>query len=112
MKFDFEKYPIKIEYYDWYIVPPKYKRKITIHPLDCEIITKKHITGTEMVNIQYFELFEENIKRMLEILSFDNLQKYSTMLDEDKTEMGYRDGWCLYYKVTFKNKQSFSGVTK
>ena len=109
MEFDFEKYPIKIEYYDWYIVPPKYKRKITIHPLDCEIITKKHITGTEMVNIQYFELFEENIKRVLEILSFDNLQKYSTMPDEDKTEIGYRE-MSIYYKVTFKNKQSFSGA--
>ena len=110
MEFDFEKCPIKIEYYDWYIVPPKYKRKITIHPLDCEIITKKHITGTEMVNIQYFELFEENIKRVLEILSFDNLQKYSKMSDENKTEMGYRDGWQLYYNVIFKNKQSFSGA--
>lgn len=110
MDFDFEQYPVKIEYYDWYIVPPKYKRKIIIHPLNCEIITKKHITGTEMVNIQSFEPLEENMMKVLEILRFDNLQKYSTMPDEDKTEIGYRDGWRLYYKVTFKNKPSFSGV--
>ena len=110
MEFDFEKYPIKIEYYDWYIVSPKYKRKIIIEPLHCELIVKKYTTETEMMNIQYLELFEENITRVLEILSFDNLQKYSTMPDEDKTEMGYRDGWWLYYKVTKKNQQSFSGT--
>ena len=68
-EFDFEKYPIKIEYYDWYIVPPKYKRKIIINPLDCEIIIKRHITGTDMVNIQHFELLEETLMQVLEILS-------------------------------------------
>lgn len=109
-EFDFEKYPIKIEYYDWYIVQPKYKRKIIINPLDCEIIIKRHITGTDMVNMQYFEPFKENMIKLLEILSRDNLQKYSEMRDEDKTEIGYRDGWRLHYKVIFKDKQTFSGI--
>jgi hypothetical protein len=111
MNFDAKIHPLKIEFYDWYLVHiPEIKHTVIIDTLECELTTKKHITGTHMVNIQSWSLEEQDIERIIGILNINNVTKYTKMSDSQKTNNGYRDGWRLYYRLIFKDRPSITGM--
>lgn len=110
MEFDVSKYPVRIEYCDWYVLPPKYKNKLIINFESEEIIARKHITSTHKVNIQYFEISADDIQILLETISIQNLNRYEQLSDSQKTDMGYRDGWHTDFKIVIKNNEIKTGI--
>lgn len=110
MKIDCFKHPLKIEYFDWHIIPPEIKHKIIIDTTECLLTARNHITSTHMVNIQEFEIEEDDMETIVEILCLNNLRSYLDMPDDNKTEKGYRDGWRTHFRVIYKDIPSFSGT--
>ena len=110
MNFDAKIHPLKIEFYDWHLlIIPEIKHTVIIDTLECELTTKKHITGTHMVNIQSWSLEEQDIERIIDILNIISVTEYEEMSDSQKTNNGYRDGWRLYYRLIFKDRPSITG---
>ena len=109
MEFDARKYPIRIEYSDWHIFPPEIKNKLIIDFETGDIITKKHKTATSKVNIKNFEISENDIVALLELVSIQKLNEYELLADSKKTDMGYRDGWHTDYKIVIKNDMAKTG---
>jgi hypothetical protein len=110
MKFDFDIYPVRIEYSDWHIFAPEFKNKIIVDFEKGEIIAKKHMTGTHKVNIRYFEIAEDDVQTMLELVSIQKLNEYEQLPDSHKTDLGYRDGWHTNYEVVIKNAKIMIGT--
>ena len=110
MEIDVSKYPVRIEYSDWYIFPPEFKNKLIVDFEAGDIIARKHITGTGKVNIQYYEISQEDIAVLIELVSIQKLNEYEQLTDSQKTDMGYRDGWHTDYKIVVKNGMAMTGV--
>ncbi len=110
MEFDVSKYPVRVEYTNWHIFPQNFKNKLILDFETGDIIAKKHITGTRQVNIQYYEILEEDIAVLLELVSLQKLNEYEQLSDTCKTDMGYRDGWHTDYKIVIKNDKAMTGI--
>lgn len=103
-------YTVRIEFSDWHIFPPEFKNKLIVDFETGDIIAKKYITATSKVNIQYFEISEEDIEILLELVSIQKLNDYEQLPRSKKTDMGYRDGWHTDYKIVIKNDMVKTGI--
>ena len=104
--------PIRIEFYDWHLFTVPEKNKVIIDTEKCELIAKKHITRTNLVNIRVYEICEDNIRKIMNMISVDDVAAYLQIPDQNKTVVGYRDGWYTNYKIEYKNGQMFTGKLK
>ena len=81
----------------------KYKSKLIIDRDECEITARSHITGTDLVNTQCFELMEENMQLLFDFVSSEKVNEYEAIPDNEKTSTGSRDGWYTNYKLIFQD---------
>ena len=102
MDIDFSKYPDKIQFTPWNIIPFEIKVSYIIDLRDSILTIRKNIIGTSKINIKKYDIDDSNMEKLLEFISIEEMERFNALTSEELSNSytGYRDeGYYIKYRV-------------